>query len=185
MKFATSFILCQLSKLFTATTSFIGWETTTTTSTTLSGGQGFGTSFSSRCKNILREIINGIQSTCKTLPITDTHPASFYRTLFIFVTLGNVVFNIPNLVFYLREGMSWFSLPVSLTVSSIGRVSLLSVILFVLKEEHACRSSRVYIDNDNDDVDGGMKKNEKVTKGCGTFVALNMMVGLWAVGGEL
>jgi hypothetical protein len=91
-------------------------------------------------------------------------------------------------MFYLREtgGMNWFSIPVSLIVSSIGRGSLLSVILFVLKEEHASSrsGSRVdSIDKDDDDDDEGKKK--KRTKGSGTFVALNMMVGLWAVGGEL
>ena len=66
--------------------------------------------------------------------------------------------------------MNWFSVPVSTIVSSIGRGSLLSMILFVLKEEHASRSV---------DVDDGGK-----TKGSGTFVMLNMLVGLWAVGGK-
>eukprot|EP00577_Skeletonema_sp_RCC1716_P012515 CAMPEP_0113417316 /NCGR_PEP_ID=MMETSP0013_2-20120614/25584_1 /TAXON_ID=2843 ORGANISM="Skeletonema costatum, Strain 1716" /NCGR_SAMPLE_ID=MMETSP0013_2 /ASSEMBLY_ACC=CAM_ASM_000158 /LENGTH=402 /DNA_ID=CAMNT_0000304429 /DNA_START=153 /DNA_END=1361 /DNA_ORIENTATION=+ /assembly_acc=CAM_ASM_000158 len=173
LKFATSLVLCQLSKLITAATSFIGWEDT------IPGG--FGSSSSSRGKNILREIINGLKSTWNTMPISDTHPASFYRTFFIFCTLGNVALNVPNLVFYLREGVSWCSVPVSSIVSSIGRGCLLSMILFVLKEEHAGRSSG---DEDVvfDENGGGLKEVGSKRKGSGTFVVLNMLVGLWAVG---
>ena len=166
MKFVTSLLSCQLSKLITAAVSFIGWEDTIP--------NGFGSS-SSRGKNILCEVGNGMKSMWKTMPISNTHPASFYRTLFIIVTLGNVAFNIPNLVFYLREGVNWFSVPVSTIVSSIGRGSLLSMILFVLKEEHASRSCG----DDVIDVDDGGKM-----EGSGTFVVLNMLVGLWAVGGK-
>mmetsp|Transcript_20121 Transcript_20121/g.29864 ORF Transcript_20121/g.29864 Transcript_20121/m.29864 type:complete len:471 (+) Transcript_20121:35-1447(+) len=172
LKFATSLALCQLSKLITAVTSFIGWEDT------IPGG--FGSSSSSRGKNILREITNGVKSTWSTMPISDTHPASFYRTFFIFCTLGNVVLNVPNLVFYLREGVSWCSVPVSSIVSSIGRGCLLSMILFVLKEEHAgrsCGGDDVVVDEN----DGGLQEVGKM-KGSGTFVVLNMLVGLWAVG---
>ena len=117
------------------------------------------------------------------MPISDTHPASFYRTFFIFCTLGNVALNVPNLVFYLREGVSWCSVPVSSIVSSIGRGCLLSMILFVLKEEHAGRSSG---DDDVvfDENGGGLKEVGSKRKGSGTFVLLNMLVGLWAVGGE-
>ncbi len=162
VKFVTSLLLCQLSKLITAAVSFIGWEDTIP--------NGFDSSSSSSCgKNILCEVGNGIKNMWTTMPISSTHPASFYRTLFIIVTLGNVAFNVPNLVFYLREGVNWFSVPVSTIVSSIGRGSMLSMILFVLKEEHASRSV---------DVDNGE------TKGSGTFVVLNMLVGLWAVGGK-
>eukprot|EP00984_Skeletonema_dohrnii_P017579 scaffold8052_cov135-Skeletonema_dohrnii-CCMP3373.AAC.3 len=139
MKFATSLVLCQLSKLITAATSFIGWEDT------IPGGFGSSSS-SSRGKNILREITNGVKSTWNTMPISDAHPASFYRTFFIFCTLGNVVLNVPNL------------------------------------EEHAGRSSGdedVVVDDEND---GGLKKVGKKRKGSGTFVVLNMLVGVWAVG---
>eukprot|EP00985_Skeletonema_marinoi_P000226 scaffold60_cov137-Skeletonema_marinoi.AAC.25 len=93
------------------------------------------------------------------MPISDTHPASFYRTFFIFCTLGNVALNVPNLVFYLREGVSWCSVP----------------------EEHAGRSSGddVVVDDENG---GGLKEVGSKRKGSGTFVVLNMLVGLWAVG---
>jgi len=94
------------------------------------------------------------------------------------------VLNVPNLVFYLREGVSWCSVPVSSIVSSIGRGCLLSMILFVLKEEHAGRSSGdedVVVDNEDG---GGLKEVGSKRKGSGTFVVLNMLVGLWAVGGE-
>ena len=90
--------------------------------------------------------------------------------------------NVPNLVFYLREGVSWCSVPVSSIVSSIGRGCLLSMILFVLKEEHAgrsCGGDDVVVDEN----DGGLQEVGKM-KGSGTFVVLNMLVGLWAVGGE-
>jgi len=91
------------------------------------------------------------------------------------------VLNVPNLVFYLREGVSWCSVPVSSIVSSIGRGCLLSMILFVLKEEHAGRSSG---DEDVvfDENGGGLKEVGSKRKGSGTFVVLNMLVGLWAVG---
>ena len=75
--------------------------------------------------------------------------------------------------------MNWFSVPVSCILSTISRVSLLSVILFELKEEHAGR-----ISSDVDKGGGEGKKEEKAKGSSGTFVALNMMVGLWAVGGE-
>lgn len=168
VKFATSLLLCQLSKLITAAVSFIGWEAT------IPGGFGSSSS-SSRGKKILREIANGVKTMWKTMPISNTHPASFYRTFFIIVTLGNVAFNVPNLVFYLREGVNWFSVPASTIVSSIGRGGLLTMILFVLKEEHARQHS-----GDDVDVDVDVGK----TKGSGTFVLLNMLVGLWAVGGK-
>ena len=168
VKFATSLVLCQLSKLITAVISFIGWEGT------IPGGFG-SSSITLRGKNILCEITNGIKSTWKTMPISNTHPVSFYRTFFIFVTLGNVVLNLPNLIFYLKEGVNWCSVPVSLIVSSIGRGSLLSMILFVLKEEYASRS----ISGHDVDLNDGRK-----VKGPGTFIVLNVLVGLWAWGGE-
>lgn len=172
VKLATTFLLCQLSKLITAAISFIGWKDTILPAP--SGGS------SSRGKNILREIINGLKSTWETMPISNTHPPSFYRTFFILITLGNVVWNVPNLIFYLREmGLkNWCSMPISLIVSSIGRGSLLSVILFVLKEEHASRSS-------SSSSDGGRKKVKGSDDGTSLlFVVLNMLVGLWAWGGE-
>mmetsp|Transcript_7442 Transcript_7442/g.10846 ORF Transcript_7442/g.10846 Transcript_7442/m.10846 type:complete len:364 (-) Transcript_7442:144-1235(-) len=179
VKFATTFLLCQLSKLITAAISFIGWKATIL----LPGGGGaggerLGGSSSHREKNIIlllhETITNGIKSTWETMPISKTHPASFYRTFFILITLGNVVWNVPNLIFYLREGVNWCSVPVSLIVSSIGRGCLLSMILFVLKEEHPSRSSEAGGDVD---LDG------RKVKGSGTFfVVLNMLVGLWAWG---
>ena len=101
IKFTTSLVLCQLAKLVTAAISFIGWEDTIP--------NGFGSSSSIRRKNILHEIISGIKTSWKTLRITNTHPASFYRTCFIFITLGNAIFNVPNLIFYLKEGVNVFS----------------------------------------------------------------------------
>jgi hypothetical protein len=176
IKFTTSLVLCQLAKLVTAAISFIGWEDT------IPNIDGFGSSSSTRRKNILHEIISGIKTSWKTLRITNTHPASFYRTCFIFVTLGNAIFNIPNLIFYLKEGVNWFSMPISLIISSIGRMSLLSVILFVLKEEHASR--QMIIIEGGDDGEKGIEKKKKagMEEASSMFVMLNMMVGIWAVG---
>ena len=175
IKFTISLALCQLAKLVTAAVSFIGWEDTIP--------NGFGSSSSTRRKNILHENISGIKTSWKTLRITETHPASFYRTCFIFVTLGNAIFNIPNSIFYLKEGVNWFSMPVSLILSSIGRMSLLSVILFVLKEEHASRQMMI-IEGTGDDGEKGIdkKKSETEEAASSMFVMLNMIVGLWSVG---
>jgi hypothetical protein len=180
IKFTTSLVLCQLAKLITAAISFIGWEDTIP--------NGFGSSSSTRRKNILHEIISGIKTSWKTLRITESHPASFYRTCFIFVTLGNAIFNIPNLIFYLKEGVNCFSMPISLIISSIGRMSLLSVILFVLKEEHASRQMMIIGEGGDGEKDIEKKKEKVKKKKNGTeeassmFVMLNMMVGLWSVG---
>ena len=74
VKFVTSLLLCQLSKLITAAVSFIGWEDTIP--------NGFdSSSSSSRGKNILCEVGNGMKSMWKTMPISNTHPASFYLSL--------------------------------------------------------------------------------------------------------
>jgi len=174
IKFTTSLVLCQLAKLVTAAISFIGWEDT------IPNSDGFGSSPSTRRKNILHEIISGIKTSWKTLRITESHPASFYRTCFIFVTLGNAIFNIPNLIFYLKEGVNWFSMPISLIISSIGRMSLLSVILFVLKEEHASR--QMIIIEEGGDGEKDIEKKAGTEEASSMFVMLNMMVGLWSVG---
>ncbi len=174
IKFTISLALCQLAKLVTAAVSFIGWEDTIP--------NGFGSSSSTRRKNILHEIISGIKTSWKTLPITETHPASFYSTCFILVTLGNAIFNIPNLIFYLKEGVNWFSMPISLIISSIGRMSLLSVILFVLKEEHASRQMMIIEGGDDGEKGIEKKKSETEEAASSMFVMLNMIVGLWSVG---
>lgn len=148
-------VASQLAKFLTAFVSFVGWE--------YSAG-GFGSSRQQRIKNIFGEVVKGFKNLWKTLPVTKERPATFYRTFFIFITLGNIVFNIPELVFNLKQGGvvgGLFSLPVSLTLSSIARLGLMSVVLNVLKD--AAERKR---------LEGS------------TFIKLNMMVGLWALGGE-
>lgn len=150
------FMMTLFAKVITAIVSFIGWE--------YSAG-GFGSSSLSshrgRMKNVVREVCGGCARVWKTLSISDKRPATFYRSFFVFLTLGNLVFNTPELIFNLRQGMGLMSLPVSLTISSIARLGLMSVILYVLKD--AAERKR---------LDGT------------TFIKLNMMVGLWALGGE-
>ncbi|KAL9178487.1 hypothetical protein ACHAXT_001825 [Thalassiosira profunda] len=140
----------QLAKMLVALASFVGWEC---------AAGGFGARGQGRMKNIVSEIGRGCKSVWKTMPVTDQRPATFYRTFFVLLTLGNLVFNIPELVFNLQSGMGLFSLPVSLTLSSIARLGLLSSILYVLKD--AAERKR---------LEGG------------TFIKLNLMVGLFALG---
>lgn len=142
-------VLNQVTKLLTALVSFIGWE--------YSAG-GFGTP-SYRTTNIMKEIGNGCKNVWKTLPVSDERPATFYRTFFILVAIFNPLCNIPELYFNLRQGVGLFSLPASLNVSSIARLGLLSVILYVLKD--------------------GAERNRLDRT---TFIKLNMNVGLWALG---
>jgi len=151
--FGAAFVMTQLAKFVTAFVSFLGWE---------HGAGGFGSSAIERIKNILREVVMGCKGVWKTLPVSDERPASFYRTLFIFMTLGNAMFNLPDLVFNLQQGgfvAGLFSLPVSLTISSVARLGLLSALLYILKDASE------------------WKRLEETT-----FVQLNMMVGLWAIG---
>lgn len=145
-----------LAKLATAAVSFAGWE--------YSAG-GFGsasTSIMQRMKNVVGEVVKGCRNVVKNLPVTEDRPATFYRTFFIFITISNLLFNVPELVFNLKQGVGFFSLPVSLTISSITRLGLLSTIVYVLK-------------------DAAERKRLEGT----TFIKLNMFVGLWALGGEL
>ncbi|KAL3788527.1 hypothetical protein HJC23_006565 [Cyclotella cryptica] len=145
----SAIVLVQISKFVTALVSFVGWEF---------GAGGFG-SLSNRARNILKEIAKGCRNVWRTLPVTDDRPATFYRTFFLLVTFFNPLCNIPELSFNLRQGVGLFSLPPSLTISSIARLTLLSVILYVLKD--AAERDRL----------------ERTT-----FVKLNIIVGLWAVG---
>mmetsp|Transcript_41905 Transcript_41905/g.73556 ORF Transcript_41905/g.73556 Transcript_41905/m.73556 type:complete len:229 (-) Transcript_41905:645-1331(-) len=89
----------QLAKFVTAFVFFLGLEY---------GSGGFGSSVSSirqRLKNLLGELGGGCKRVWRTLPFTDER--TFYRTFLIFVTLGNLIFNIPELVFHLRYGREW------------------------------------------------------------------------------
>ena len=155
---ATTFLLTLLAKFITAIVSFVGWE--------YSAG-GFGSSPSSsssyrdKMRDIVREMCGGCKRVWKTLPITDERPATFYRSFFVILTLGNLIFNTPELIFNLRQGMGLVSLPVSLTISSMARLGLMSVILYVLKDAA-----------------------ERKRLGGSTFIKLNMMVGFWALGGK-
>lgn len=152
--FGAAFVMTQLAKFVTAFVSFVGWE--------YSVG-GFGSSSLQRLKNIIGEIGSACLNLYRTYPVTEEKPATFYRTFFIFTMLGNFIFNIPELAFNLKQGGGGigglFSLPVSLTISSMARLGLLSVVLYVLKD--AAERKR---------LEGS------------TFVKLNMMVGLWAIG---
>lgn len=154
---ATTFLLTLLAKFITAIVSFVGWE--------YSAG-GFGSSPSSssyrdKMRDIVREMCGGCKRVWKTLPITDERPATFYRSFFVILTLGNLIFNTSELIFNLTQGIGLVSLPVSLTISSMARLGLMSVILYVLKD--AAERKR---------LDGS------------TFITLNMMVGFWALGGK-
>jgi len=143
------FAVTFFAKLVTAMVSFSGWEY---------AAKGFGVTFS-RMKNITKEIVSGCQNVWKTLPVTEKRPATFYRTFFIFTILGNIVFNVPELVYNLKQGAGLFSLTTSLTISSIARLGLLSTVVYVLK-------------------DASERKRLEGT----TFVKLNTIVGLWAIG---
>ena len=155
-----AFITIQLTNLLTATTSFIGWE--------CSVPNGFGVSRKDRIKNMFNEVGKGLKNIYNNFPVTEQRPATFYRTFWIILSIGNLMFNIPELIFNIQQlllggvGTSSLFLPVSLTMSSIARLGLLSFILYVLK-------------------DAAERKRLEGT----TFIKLNMMVGLWAVGGEL
>ena len=155
-----AFITIQLTNLLTATTSFIGWE--------YSVAGGFGVSRKDRIKNMFNEVGKGLKNIYNNFPVTEQRPATFYRTFWIILSIGNLMFNIPELIFNIQQlflggvGTSSLFLPVSLTMSSIARLGLLSFILYVLK-------------------DAAERKRLEGT----TFIKLNMMVGLWAVGGEL
>jgi hypothetical protein len=152
-------ILTLLANFITTIASFVGWEYS-------AGGFGLSSSSSSsryrdRMKNIVQELLGGCKRVWKTLPVSDARPATFYRSFFIILTLGSLIFNAPELIFNLRQGVGLVSLPVSLTISSMSRLGLMSVILYVLKD--AAERKR---------LDGS------------TFIKLNLMVGLWALGGE-
>ena len=147
---ASSAVICllatQLAKFATAFVSFVGWE--------YSAG-GFGSA--NRLKNIAGEIGRSCKHIWKSMLVTEERPATFYRTFFILLILGNSLFNIPELLFNLRQGVGLFSLSVSLTISSIARLILLSVMAYVLK-------------------DAAERKRLEGT----TFIMLNSIVGLWA-----
>ena len=153
--FGVSLIMIQFTKLITGCVSFIGWE--------YSVPGGFGKMWNERVKNIMKEVYKGCYDVYKNYPVTEERPATFYRTFWVILTLGNLIFNIPELVFNLQQGGagSLFSLPVSLSISSIARLGLLSFILYVLK-------------------DAAERKRLEGT----TFIKLNLMVGMWAFGGE-
>ena len=70
--------------------------------------------------------------------------------------------------------------PISLIISSIGRMSLLSVILFVLKEEHASR--QMIIIGEGEDGEKDIENKAGTEEASIMFIMLNMMVGLWSVG---
>ena len=142
-------LLIQLTKFVTAVVSFIGWEYSTK-----------GSGVSNRMQHIIKEIGNGCKNVMKNMPVTDDRPATFYRTFFILITLLNPLCNLPELSFNMRQGIGGlFTLPVSLNISSMARLGLLSVILYVLKDAA-----------ERDRLDGS------------TFIKLNMLVGLWACG---
>lgn len=139
-------LLSLITKFVTASVSFFGWEYS-------AGG------FDKRVKNVLIEIAKGCQNVVKSFPISEERPASFYRTSFLLVTLLNPICNIPELAFNLSQGIGLFSLPVSLNISSIARLGLLSVLLYILKDGA-----------EKDRLDGT------------TFIKLNVSIGLWAIG---
>ncbi len=145
------FTVTFLAKLVTAIVSFSGWEY---------AADGFGDAFR-RMKNISIEIFSGCRSVWNTLPVTEERPATFYRTFFIFIILGNIAFNFPQMFYNLKQGAGLFSLPISLTISSIARLCLLSTVVYVLK-------------------DASERKRLEGT----TFIKLNTIVGLWAIGGK-
>jgi len=150
-----SLLTMQLTKFITTFTSFIVWENSV---------RGFGTTRNERIKNICKEIYKGLKQIRNNYAVTDERPATFYRTFWIFITINNILFNIPELVFNVQQnggllGGGLFSLPVSITLSSIGRLGLLSFVLYVLKD--AAERKRL---------------EDK------TIIILNIIVGLWAFG---
>lgn len=149
MNALNSLILAHVSKFVTALVSLVGWKY---------GSGGFDSSSNQRW-NMMEEVANGYKNLWKTLPVTDDRPASFYRTFFLLVTILSPLCNFLELSFNLRQGVGLFSLPASLNISSLARLGLLSVILYVLKDA-----------SDRDRLDGS------------TFIKLNVSVGLWALG---
>ena len=151
----TALLTMQVTKFITTFTSLIGWENSV---------GGFGTTCNERMKNISKEMYKGLKQVRNDYAVTDERPATFYRTFWIFITINNILFNIPELVFNVQQnggllGGGLFSLPVSITLSSIGRLGMLSFILYVLKD--------------------AAERKELESK---TFIILNMIVGLWAFG---
>jgi hypothetical protein len=142
----STLLLSQITKFITSFVSFVGWEYS-------AGG------FNNRVKNVLIEIVKGCRHVVESCPVSEERPASFYRTFFLLVTVLNPICNIPELAFNLSQGARLFSLPVSLNISSIARLSLLSVLLCILKDGA-----------ERDRLDGS------------TFIKLNVCVGLWAFG---
>ena len=143
-------VATQLAKVVTACVSFAGWEY---------GAGGFGVGPRHRLRNMLRAAAAACRRLRDTLPVSKERPATFYRTFYVFATLGNLAFNLPALAFDLGQGTGLCSLPASLTVSSIARLGLLGAMLYALKE-------------------GAEQQRLEET----TFVRLNLMIGLWSVG---
>ena len=150
----SALLTMQLTKFITTFTSFVGWENSV---------GGFGTTRNERIKNIFKEIYKGLKQVRNDYEVTEERPATFYRTFWILITIGNILFNIPELVFNVQQNGGLlgglFSLPVSITLSSTGRLGVLSFILYALKD--AAERKRF---------------EDK------TIIILNMIVGLWAFG---
>ena len=155
VRFVLALISTVLAKFLTASVSFAGWEHSCSE-------EGFGKGFRERLAGIGREVARGFRRIRETLPVSEERPASAYRSFFIFSVIGNLFFNVPELVFNLQNnGGRLFSLSASLTVASIARLCLLSTLLLVLKD--ATESKR---------LEGS------------TAIQLNLLIGLWSLGGE-
>ena len=156
VRFVIALVATVLARLVTATVSFAGWEHSSGT------GKGFGTGFRERVAGVAKEVLKGFGRIRKTLPISEERPASAYRSFFIFSVIGNLAFNVPELVFNLQNGGGrLFSLSASLTVASVARLCLVSALLLVLKDAAERRR-----------LEGS------------TFIKLNLLIGLWSLGGE-